>query len=440
MQKQWNVLDLFSGGGGMSCGFHRHKNFQIIGAVDAQNGKPSSGKGSLECNKTYFANIGVQPLEADLASVTEAELRKYLEAQSGTSHVDVLISCAPCTGFSRTVRKNLVEDDPRNSLVLRSAEFVEMFRPSIFVMENVGELIRGKFAHYFEALQSRLEDMGYVVKAEVHSLDEFGLPQTRKRALVIAVKKSLEVRTLREFWAGYKLSKECITVRRAIGDFPKVAAGEIHCSDDMHVSPNFSVRGMARLKLIPHDGGSWPDLLSLPGGRALLIPSMESQLAKGRFGPYTDIYGRMAWDRPSITLKRECGNSGNGRYCHPEQDRFCTVREMAVIQGFPRDYKFAAKSQANMYRHIGDAVPPLISHQLATVCKWIFTGIKPPISEAILPLTHLKETDITKSASFLVQLKLMEPKPEYFVATTKSTKRLDQNHRLQLSDPGELAK
>lgn len=378
----------------MSCGFHRHENFRVIGAVDAQNGKPSSGKGSLECNKSYSHNIGVTPLAADIAKVTENELRNYLEKTSSTSQVDVLISCAPCTGFSKTLRKNLVEDDPRNSLVLRSADFVEMFRPSVFLMENVGELLSGKFSQYFSMLRRRLEEMGYSVASELHSLDQFGLPQTRRRALVVAVKNPLQLQTLSGLWSGYRVAKAATTVRRAIGALPEVNAGETHRADSMHVAPNLSARGLERLKLIPHDGGSWPDLLQIQGGRDYLIPSMESQLAKGRFGPYTDIYGRMAWDRPSVTIKRECGNQGNGRYCHPQQDRLCTVRETAAIQGFPSDYHFVATSQSNMYRHIGDAVPPLISYQLAAVCKWIFTGTKPSIQSAILPRTHLKPTDI----------------------------------------------
>ncbi len=408
MKNKWNVLDLFSGGGGMSCGFHRHSNFRLIGAVDAQNGKPSSGKGSLECNKTYSQNIGIEPLSADIGNVTEKELREYLEATSGTSHVDVLISCAPCTGFSRTVRKNLVEDDPRNSLVLRSADFVQMFRPSVFLMENVGELVRGKFSHYFALLRERLEDMGYAVEAELHSLDEFGLPQTRRRALVVATKKPLHPHTLTGFWAGYQFSKEARTVRRAIGTLPKIGAGKAHTSDPMHVSPNFSPRGLERLKLTPTDGGSWPDLLNVNGGRDYLIPSMESQLAKGRFGPYTDIYGRMAWDRPSVTIKRECGSPGNGRYCHPDQDRMCTVREMAIIQGFPGDYQFVATSQSNMYRHIGDAVPPLISYQLANVCAWILTGSRPSVECAILPMTHLKASDLVRTPQAPIQRTLEE--------------------------------
>jgi DNA (cytosine-5)-methyltransferase 1 len=397
---QWNVVDLFSGAGGMSCGFHEHEKFRIIGAVDAQNGKPSSGKGTLECNKTYAKNIGIQVLEADISQLTESTLRAYLQSTSGTDKVDVLISCAPCTGFSRTVRKSLIEDDARNSLVVKSGDFVDMFRPSLFVMENVGELLQGKFSTHFGALRTRLENMGYGVRSEIHYLNRFGLPQARRRALVVAAKKPIVAKTLDDLWSGYAVTASATTVRRAIATLPVVIAGEAHIDDPLHVSPNFSDRGLQRLSLIPKDGGSWPDLLKVAGGKELLIPSMLRQLDLGRFGPYTDIYGRLAWDKPAVTLKRECGNTGNGRYCHPEQDRHCTVREMATLQGFPKSHQFVATSVSNMYRHIGDSVPPLISYQLAHACAWALSGKRPNIKDCILPGTHLTAKDITEIKAY----------------------------------------
>ena len=106
------------------------------------------------------------------------------------------------------------------------------------------------------------------------------------------------------------------------------------------------------------------------------------------------MYGRLSWDKPAVTIKRECAHIGNGRYSHPEQDRLCTVREMSILQGFPENYKFVASGLANIYRQIGDAVPPLISYQLAHVCEWILSGRKPLISSVILPNTHLKLEDI----------------------------------------------
>lgn len=385
----------------MSYGFHATEGFQIVGAVDAQRGKPSSGAGTLECNKTYEANIGIKPLEADIASLTPDQIDDYLIRTTGSAQVDVLISCAPCTGFSRTVRKNLVEDDARNSLVANSSIFVEHYQPKIFVMENVGELLSGKFKHHFEILRERLHSLGYIVKAELHNLSHFGLPQNRKRALIVAAKRAdfPTVYHLDDLWESHLINPAAITVRRAISQLPPLAAGETDSQDENHQSPKFSPLSLERLSKIPKDGGSWFDLMKVEGGENLLIPSMKSQLAKGKVGPYPDVYGRMKWDAPSVTIKRECSHTGNGRYAHPEQNRLCTVRELGILQGFPKHYKFVGTSLSNRYRHIGDAVPPLISYQIAAACKWTISSEKPEAKDIILPGSHLLIEDIqTKRA------------------------------------------
>jgi DNA (cytosine-5)-methyltransferase 1 len=391
----WTVVDLFSGVGGMSYGFHAHPSFQIVGAVDAQIGKPSSGKGSLECNLSYKANMGIEPLEADLATLEPRTLRQIFAHTLGSANPTVLISCPPCTGFSRTNPSNHIVDDPRNSLVVRSALFVEELKPAIFLMENARELVVGNFTHHYNKLQEELIQLGYKVHAETHMLNRFGLPQRRERALVIAVKKHLQLRTLEDIWAGFQIKLEATYLRRAISSLPAVVAGKAHPADPLHIAPNFSnLKSLRRLQLIPKDGGSWADLRNHPEAEEILNPAMVRYIAQGKLGSHPDVYGRLWWDRPAVTIKRECSHIGNGRYAHPEQHRLCTVREMSILQGFPRNYRFVASSRSNMYRHIGDAVPPLISYQLAKVCEWILTGQRPSIDSVILPHTHLTLEDI----------------------------------------------
>lgn len=393
-QTQWSVIDLFSGGGGMSYGFHRHPSFEIVGAADAQVAKPSSGRGTLECNSTYLANIGVHPLEEDLSVIEPAALRSKMRNRRPS----ILLACAPCTGFSRTNASNHLRDDPRNSLVARTADFVAAFRPDILVMENARELLRGNFTHHFQILRDRLVEQGYEVTAEIHFLDRFGLPQRRERALVIAARRPLAVHTLDELWQGWRVRREATTVKRAIGGLPRLKAGEVDPADQWHASPSFGDTGLRRLKAIPRNGGSWIDIREHPEADELLTPAMKRYVAKGDFGSHPDVYGRLWWDRPAVTVKRECGHTGNGRYAHPEQDRLCSVREMAILQGFPETYRFAGTSLGNMYRHIGDAVPPLISFQIAHVCEWILSGKKPMIQDAILPGTQLNAADILSEA------------------------------------------
>ncbi|WP_328813041.1 DNA cytosine methyltransferase [Rhodococcus sp. NBC_00297] len=388
-------VDLFSGAGGMSCGFARHGAFDVVGAADAQLGKPSSARGSLECNASYEANIGTVPHAVDLSAVTGAELARLFAPRLNGRPLDVLSACPPCTGFSRANPRNHLTDDPRNSLVTRVADSVEALRPIVLVMENARELVGGNFRGHLDALALRLDHLGYDVDASVHMLSTVGLPQRRERSLVVAVRRDHELHTLSELWEGTTIAPEAITVRRAIGHLPRVEAGETASGDPMHLSPSIGRESTRRrLHALPHDGGSWLDLRSAPGGDDHLTPAMQRLVAAGRLGSHPDVYGRLWWDRPAPTVKRECAHFGNGRYTHPEQDRLCTVRELALLNGFPDDYVFRARSLSNMYRHIGDAVPPLVSAQLAALCTWIISGVKPDLRDAILPGTSLRAEDL----------------------------------------------
>jgi DNA (cytosine-5)-methyltransferase 1 len=390
-----SVVDLFSGGGGASAGFAAHSAFNLIGAADAQYGKPSSPKGSLACNSTYAANMGFPPFEVDLSEASPDDVADGMGIQEPPT---VLIACPPCTGFSRTLAKNHLQDDPRNSLVRRTALFVREWQPEVMVMENARELAMGRFREHLSSLVGELEDLGYAVHASTHMLNRFGLPQKRERALVIAVKAKLPLRTMDDLWEGLEIEPKATHVRRAIWPLhlQPLSPGQVHEDDRMHVSPSFnSDVARERTRLIPHDGGSWFDLANVEGGRSYLTPTMKHRLEIGDLGSHPDVYGRMWWDRPAPTIKRESSHVGNGRYSHPVQDRLCSVREMAILNGFPSRYELSG-SVSNMYRHIGDAVPPLISYQLAGLVNWILGGDRPDEEALVMPGTHLEPSDIRR--------------------------------------------
>lgn len=364
----WKVVDLFSGCGGMSEGFRAHRDyFEIVGAVDLEVAKPGVGKhkaSSTQCNSTYHRNIGIEPKHADLLKLDPKLYREELGLQKGGLHV--LIACPPCTGFSQKNSKNHLSDDPRNKLVVRTSDFVEEFLPEFLVMENVKELLRGKQQHHFQTLYDRLNALGYSIYANTHELSEYGLPQRRKRALIIA-------RRDHGFIGGgpFKRQVEKVTVWQAIAHLPKTNAGQERLSaqerssDPMHVSPGMTSAVLSRIQAIPKNGGSWGDIMRNPEisdeeKKELLIPSMF----RARPGSFPDVYGRLKWHDVAATITRECGHVGNGRYAHPEQDRLLTVREMAILQGFPTHYFFEG-ALASKYNQIGDAVPPLISNQIA---------------------------------------------------------------------------
>lgn len=393
-------IDLFSGAGGMTYGFHSHPSFAVVAAFDGEFGKPSSGPGSLGCNETFRLNIGLDPTPVDLSAVDDDFIMAVRREVLGGADLDVLSACPPCTGFSRANPNNHLEDDARNSLVTRTERWVRILRPRVLVMENARELLRGNFAHHFSDLRKQLEQLGYDVHASIHVLDTFGLPQRRERALVVATTLPLGAKGLEDLWDGYKVRQEATTVRRCIADLPQVAAGEQHADDPFHVSPKMNENSLARTMAIPQDGGSWIDLLRHPMAAELMTPAMKRYVEAGDLGSHPDVYGRMAWDRPAVTIKRECAHVGNGRYSHPEQHRLCTVRELGLLQGFPRNYRFGGGSLSNQYRHIGDAVPPLVSYQLAHIVNWLFTERRPTPPECVLSGTSLRPDDITAVSVF----------------------------------------
>ena len=345
----------------MSWGFHSHPAFEIVGAADAQVAKPSSN-GSTRCNETFFAATGVNPVDVDLSKISP----KGLSKKWGVSNVDVLISCAPCTDFSKKNAENYIVDKKRNTLVGRTFDFIEHFEPTVFVMENVAEMLFGKHKHHAENLISNLESIGYSVAKDVHNLAGYGLPQLRERALIIAIKdvdSSLPKITINNP-EKYRTVRD--TISHLCEDGNDIAAGQSHPDDPIHTSPGFQPINVQRVKRIPKDGGSWS---SLPD--SLKIKSMLKK--NRRPGSYPDIYGRMVWDEPARTITRECGNLGNGRYLHPEKDRLVSVREMSLLQGFPEDYPFRGNRQ-NMYNQIGDSVPPSISMIIASHVDEILTN------------------------------------------------------------------
>lgn len=389
--ERFNVVDLFSGAGGMSHGFAAHGSFELIGAADAEIGKPTTGDGRLQCNSTYKSNIGVEPKRVNLADVAASDLRKVLEI--GERKVNILSVCPPCTGFSRTNPQNHLRDDARNGLVSKAADFAIGLDADVVVMENARELIRGNFMHHYRAFREMLEDNGYNVFGRSYMLNRFGLPQVRERSIIIAAKNELPLYTLESMWDGWGVKESAKTVRRALSVASRAKRAN-------HRFPSFgSDTVKKRLAAIPHDGGSWMDLLGHPEADELLTGSMKRIAAAKKFGSYPDVYGRMAWDKPAPTIKRECAHIGNGRYAHPEEDRLLSVAEMALVNGFPHHYKFSGASLANIYRHIGDAVPPMISYQLAHLCRWILTNEQPGMQELVLSGTSLRSSDIVREAA-----------------------------------------
>lgn len=337
------VIDLFCGAGGTSLGFVALNDifpvFNMLGGCDI----------NAISAATYSHNYSTPLLNEDIVKLAyeDGKLDEFLERIGYNKKLPcILIGCAPCQGFSSHRKKHWnEEDDVRNSLIIAFSKIVEYILPDAIVMENVPEFLSERYWKYFSSAKENFERVGYIVKQNIYNAATFGVPQERFRSVIIGMKKDFLL-------PEEVLQKENFrTVRDAIGDLPKVAAGVAAPNDPMHKSAAHKASTIDVIKSVPHNGGSRPEGV----GPACL----------DRIKGFSDVYGRLYWDRPSITITHYARNPASGRYSHPEQDRGLTAREAALLQSFPNGFEFMGKSD-DIYRQIGEAVPPFLSAAIAT--------------------------------------------------------------------------
>jgi len=318
------ALDLFSGCGGLTVGLKR-AGFRVLGAVDVD---PLS-------IKTYKANHkDVTVWETDIRELEPAEIAAALGLRK--RRLDLLAGCPPCQGFStmRTLNGAFVIDDPRNDLLFEFQRFVEALRPRAVMMENVPGLADDE---RFAAFCRRMKKIGYLGDHRILNAAEYGVPQRRRRLIYLAG-HGMEI-------PFAEPARRIRTVEDAIGGLPK--AGE--SGDPVHDIPEKRTpRIMELIRRIPKDGGSRTDL-----------PEEYQLDCHRRCNGFKDVYGRMAWGDVAPTITSGCFNPSKGRFLHPEEDRAITMREAALLQGFPRRYKFpTADNKSGVALMIGNALPP----------------------------------------------------------------------------------
>lgn len=337
------VIDFFCGCGGMSLGFLASGKYKMLGGFDINR----------DAIHTYAKNIQTHAFEQDIVklyeddSVLETFLKKLAFDRAQPS---VVIGCAPCQGFSAHRKKHRGEDDQRNSLVSIFASIAVQISPDCIVMENVPELLSDKYAAYFQEAKTTLENNGYKVGTTIVNAAEFGVPQARYRALVIAMKEKDPTMP-----QPLLVSTEFKTVKDAIGSLPVIDAGEVTPTDPLHRCARHKKSTIETIKKVPHDGGSRP---------AGVGPKCLDEV-----NGFYDVYGRLSWRKPSITITHYARNPASGRFVHPEQDRGLTLREMACLQGFPFEFEFCGGFDS-IAKQIGEAVPPRLSAAVAGSICW----------------------------------------------------------------------
>jgi DNA (cytosine-5)-methyltransferase 1 len=340
------VIDMFSGCGGMSAGFRSVNGlfsaFRHIVAIDIDK----------VANTSYKANLGLEPLQEDIKSIAQNKTRLQTILRSSNrrkNHPLILIGCAPCQGFS-SHRHSAGQQDTRNPLFVDFARAAVILRPDAIVIENVPELLTSQNWPYVSEVRNILEQSGYFVHLGIYNMADFGVPQERFRAVMLALPKAFRPLT------GFLHKTEFRTVRQAISNLPPIEAGARLTIDKMHYTAGHKESTIATIQAVPKDGGNRPAHVG-----PLCLQRLEQR--QGKAG-YEDIYGRLYWDRPAVTITAYARNPASGRFIHPEQDRGLSIREASLLQGFPGDYWFAGSLDEG-FRQIGNAVPPTFASYLA---------------------------------------------------------------------------
>lgn len=326
-KRMLRAVDLFAGCGGLTAGLTR-AGFAVQMAVEIDKHAVAS----------YRLNHPDVPLfEKDVREVDFVNELAALGIAPG--ELDLLAACPPCQGFStiRTLNNAKKIRDGRNDLVDFVGDVVDAVRPRALLFENVPGLARES---RFKELLKRLALLQYKCVWAVVDASRFGVPQRRKRLIMLA--------SLMGQIALPKARKHAPTVRDAIGGLAR--AGQ--SGDWLHDMKERRTKRILRLlSYIPKNGGS----------RSALPKSMILECHK-RVDGFKDVYGRLRWDRPSSTITSGCTNPSKGRFVHPVEDRALTAREAALLQGFPKKYRFARSTKAEISKQIGNAVPPSFAY------------------------------------------------------------------------------
>jgi DNA (cytosine-5)-methyltransferase 1 len=320
------VIDLFCGAGGLAYGL-KSAGLNVVAGVDLD---PA-------CQHPIEKNTGATFQCQDITDLTRDEL----DAWFGRAQVRVLAGCAPCQPFS-TYSQSRKSADDRWKLLREFQRLAVEALPEIVTMENVLGIRKQKvWREFVEALEAA----EYQVSVHEVACEEYGIPQTRRRLVLLASRLGpIEL-------LGPNVGDKS-TVRDTIAHLPVLGAGEASSSDRLHASSTLHKTNLDRIRASA-PGGTWRDWPEDLRADCHVRISGKT---------YPSVYGRMEWDKPAPTMTTQCYGFGNGRFGHPTQDRAISLREAALLQSFPEGYSFIGDDDIVTFKGlgtlIGNAVPP----------------------------------------------------------------------------------
>ena len=333
-------IDLFCGAGGLTYGLEAAGINVRIG-VDID----------LACKYPYITNNNANFLLKSVEDISATDLSKAFDGNC----IKLLAGCAPCQSFSAVNSARLIKSDKRSNLLSHFGRLIKEIKPHLVAMENV-PLIRHDrvFQHFLNVLMQEQFNSSWLIV----DCANYGVPQYRQRLILLASR-------LGKIWAPLPTTpkENHATVRDAIGNLPYLNHGEVNEEDPLHQTSLLTSINLERIRA-SRPGGTWRDW-----PEDLRSPCHCKASGKN----YSSVYGRLAWDRPSSTITTKCFNYGSGRFGHPEQDRVISLRESAILQSFPSNYKFSPPEEriknTVVARMIGNSVPPILAKAIGETIK-----------------------------------------------------------------------
>ncbi|HZQ74706.1 MAG TPA: DNA cytosine methyltransferase [Burkholderiales bacterium] len=326
------AVDVFCGIGGLSYGLKK-SGVEILAGIDVDP----------DCQYAFERNIGAPFIEKDINVVKGREIK----ALYPPGCISLLAGCAPCTPFSSMGNAKRAKSHRMEwALLDQFTRLVREVTPDLVSMENVA---RVKSKAPFLRFLKTLSDLGYDVDWRSVNCLALGLPQTRRRLVLIASRIGPIAVP-----CGKLSSREYRTVKETIGNLPPIQAGASHKRDSLHTARKLEKINIERMKY-SKPGGTWLDW-----PKRLRAPCHRKRTGQS----FLSVYARMRWNAPSPTITTLFYNFGTGRFGHPKQHRAISMREAAMLQGFPRNYEFIPPgfepSFSAVGRMIGNAVPPTL--------------------------------------------------------------------------------
>jgi len=349
-----NFIDLFAGAGGLSQGFRQASSedieFRSVFAVEKD----------LPSAASYAANFGHSVFSEPIENLKQSDLPEV--------EVDFVVGGPPCQGFSPLGKMSPSDHHPSmNQLWKFYLNVVKWTRPKAFVIENVPEFLK---SYEFLQVRKATSKLGYRVECGVLPAIHFGVPQQRRRGFAIGLADGvIPTLPMPPLFAKHKTVKDAIWdlrrkplvfdlhERESYLGFPKYTASMLH------IGRNPTPVSLARYRCVPAGGNRFDLMRKRPD----LTPDCWRRKKTGS----TDVFGRLRWDEPALTIRTEFFKPEKGCYLHPEFDRPITHWEAARLQTFPDNYIFCG-SKIEIARQIGNAVPPLLAEAVANHLKSYF--------------------------------------------------------------------